>query len=113
TMSDFLVEKFKLEKPQVFELIFSIGLCYDLNVKVPEALQRIRRYLSSFDVYGPFPALCSKYGGPGELSQVFCRSAAVGGSTYKLNEKLVSFNPTTKVATFQDGSKVEVSEKVI
>ncbi|CAI4805900.1 BAF_collapsed_G0053860.mRNA.1.CDS.1 [Saccharomyces cerevisiae] len=87
-MSDFLVEKFKLEKPQVFELIFSIGLCYDLNVKVPEALQRIRRYLTSL---------------------MFMDHSL----HYAPSMKLVSFNPTTKVATFQDGSKVEVSEKVI
>ncbi|CCD23037.1 GTPase-activating protein MRS6 NDAI_0A08850 [Naumovozyma dairenensis CBS 421] len=113
SMAEFLVEKFRLEKPQVFELLFSIGLCYNIDTKVPEALQRIRRYLSSFDVYGPFPVLYSKYGGAGELSQGFCRSAAVGGATYKLNEKLVSYNPTTNVALFSDGSKVNVVEKVI
>lgn len=112
-IGEILVEKFKLDKPQVFELMFSIGLCYNMKVKTPEALQRIRRYLSSFDVYGPFAVLYSKYGGPGELSQGFCRSAAVGGATYKLNETLASYDPTTKVATFTDGSKVVVSEKVV
>lgn len=113
SLAQFLVEKFKLDKPQVFELIFSIGLCYNIDTKVPESLQRIRRYLTSFDVYGPFPVLYSKYGGAGEISQGFCRSAAVAGATYKLNEKLVSFNPETKIATFEDGSKVEVEEKVV
>lgn len=109
----FLSEKFKLERAQIFELIFSIGLCYHIETKVPAALQRIRRYLTSFDVYGPFPVLYSKYGGAGELSQGFCRSAAVAGATYKLNEKLLSYNPTTKEATFHDGSKVTVSERVV
>ncbi|SCU84191.1 LANO_0C00694g1_1 [Lachancea nothofagi CBS 11611] len=109
----FLVDKFKLEKAQVYELIFSIGLCYNIDVKTPEALQRIRRYLTSFDVYGPFPVLYSKYGGPGELSQGFCRSAAVAGATYKLNESLVSYDPDTKIAIFGDGSKVGVTEKVV
>lgn len=113
SIAEFLIEKFKLERAQVFELIFSIGLCYNIETKVPEALQRIRRYLTSFDVYGPFPVLYSKYGGPGELSQGFCRSAAVGGATYKLNETLVSYNATTKEAVFADGSKVSVMEKVI
>lgn len=112
-IGEILVEKFKLEKPQVFELMFSIGLCYNMNTKTPEALQRIRRYLSSFDVYGPFSVLYSKYGGPGELSQGFCRSAAVGGATYKLNESLASYDPNTKIATFSDGSKVSVLEKVV
>lgn len=112
-IGEILVEKFKLDKPQVFELMFSIGLCYNMNTKTPEALQRIRRYLSSFDVYGPFSVLYSKYGGPGELSQGFCRSAAVGGATYKLNESLASYDPSTKIAFFSDGSKVSVSEKVV
>lgn len=112
-IATFLVEKFKLEKAQVYELIFSIGLCYNIKVKTPEALQRIRRYLTSFDVYGPFPVLYSKYGGPGELSQGFCRSAAVAGATYKLNETLVSYDPEWKTAIFGDGSKVTVTEKVV
>ena len=110
---DFLLEKFKLERPQVFELVFSLGLCLKRDTKVPEALQRIHRYLISYDVYGPFPALYSKYGGAGELSQGFCRSAAVAGTTYKLNERLSFYDPTTKVAVFEDGSKVSVSERVI
>ncbi|CCK70284.1 GTPase-activating protein MRS6 KNAG_0E00160 [Huiozyma naganishii CBS 8797] len=113
TLMELLVEKFKLEKPQVFELMFSIGLCYNIDAKIPGSLQRIRRYLSSYDVYGPFPVMYSKYGGAGEISQGFCRSAAVAGATYKLNERLLSFDPNTKVATFQDGSKVSVEEKVV
>ncbi|GAV52742.1 hypothetical protein ZYGR_0AI00240 [Zygosaccharomyces rouxii] len=112
-LCDLLVEKFRLEKAQVFELLFSIGLCYNMQTKTPEALQRIRRYLSSFDVYGPFSVLYSKYGGPGELSQGFCRSAAVGGATYKLNETLTSYDPNTKMALFGDGSQVYVTEKVV
>jgi len=113
SITQFLFEKFKLEKPQVFELVFSIGLCCSVDTKVPLALHRIRRYLISYDVYGPFPVLYSKYGGAGEVSQGFCRSAAVAGATYKLNEKLYSYNPTTQVATFTDGSKVTVTEKII
>lgn len=112
-LCDLLVEKFHLEKAQVFELLFSIGLCYNMQTGTPEALQRIRRYLSSFDVYGPFSVLYSKYGGPGELSQGFCRSAAVGGATYKLNETLTSYDPNTKMALFGDGSQVYVTEKVV
>lgn len=113
TLEQFLTEKFKLERAQISELIFSIGLCYNYNAKMPAVFQRIRRYLTSFDVYGPFPVLYSKYGGAGEVSQGFCRSAAVGGATYKLNESLVSYNPSNQVATFSDGSNVHVTEKVI
>lgn len=113
SLADLLAEKFKLERPQIFELIFSIGLCYNTGAKIPESFQRIRRFLISFDVYGPFPVLYSKYGGAGEISQGFCRSAAVAGATYKLNEKLVSYNPETKTAIFEDGSKVKVEEKLV
>lgn len=109
----FLAEKFKLEQPQIFELVFSIGLCYNINIKTSEALPRIRRYLMSFDVYGPFPVLHSKYGGPGELSQGFCRSAAVAGATYKLNHSIVSYDPESKIVQFNDGSKVTVTEKLV
>lgn len=113
SITQFLFDKFKLEKAQVFELVFSIGLCCNIDTKVPLALQRIRRYLISFDVYGPFPVLYSRFGGAGEVSQGFCRSAAVAGATYKLNEKLISYNPSSQVATFMDGTKVTVSEKII
>lgn len=109
----FLIEKFKLEAAQVYELIFSIGLCYNFETETPKALQRIRRYLTSFDVYGPFPVLYSKYGGPGEVSQGFCRSAAVGGATYQLRQKIASYDVNSKCVTFEDGSKVTVTEKVI
>ncbi|AET39811.1 GTPase-activating protein MRS6 Ecym_5008 [Eremothecium cymbalariae DBVPG len=112
-ITQFLEEKFKLEKPHISELVFSIGLCYNHNTTTPNGLQRIRRYLTSFDVYGPFPVLYSKYGGPGELSQGFCRSAAVAGATYKLQHKLVSYDPNTRVATFQDGSRAQVTERIV
>ncbi|AGO12072.1 AaceriADR413Cp [[Ashbya] aceris (nom. inval.)] len=112
-IGEFLREKFKLDDNHISELVFSIGLCYSHETKTPNALQRIRRYLTSFDVYGPFPVLYSKYGGPGELSQGFCRSAAVAGATYKLQHGLLSYNPETRVAVFQDGSRAQVTEKVV
>lgn len=113
SITELLIDKFKLELPQVNEIVYSIGLCYGPNSKVPASLQRIRRYLTSYDVYGPFPVLYSKYGGAGELSQGFCRSAAVAGATYKLNVQIESYDPHTNTATLTDGSKVHVSEKVV
>ncbi|CCH44646.1 Rab proteins geranylgeranyltransferase component A [Wickerhamomyces ciferrii] len=112
-MEIFLNEQFKLEKPQIWELIFSIGLCNNLKINTPEALLRIKRYLISFDVYGNFPVMYSKYGGAGEISQGFCRSAAVAGTTYKLNTKLESFDPKNKIAKFSDNSRIRVNEQII
>lgn len=112
-LAKFLADKFKLERPQVYELLFSIGMCRNFDTKTPTGLARIRRFLTSFDVYGPFPVLYSKYGGPGELSQGFCRSAAVAGAIYKLNHQLMSYDPNSQTATFQDGSRAVVTEKVV
>lgn len=113
SIETFLSEHFKLEKTQIFELIFSIGLCNNNEIQTPEALLRIKRYLVSFDVYGNFPVMYSKYGGAGEISQGFCRSAAVAGTTYKLNTRLVSFDPKTKIAQLSDDSKIHVNEQII
>lgn len=109
----FLAEEFKLEDPQIKEFVFSIGLSYKEDINTKEALIKIKRFLSSFDVYGKFPCMVSKYGGPGELAQGFCRSAAVAGTTYKLNTNLVDFDPMSKIAHFDDGSHIKINEKVI
>ncbi|WLF80095.1 Rab proteins geranylgeranyltransferase component A [Lodderomyces elongisporus] len=109
----FLREQFKLEDPQINELVYSIGLSYKEQISTKEALIKIKRFLSSFDVYGKFPCMVSKYGGPGELAQGFCRSAAVAGTTYKLNTTLVDFDPVTKIAHFDDNSQIKINEKVV
>ncbi|KAM9902151.1 hypothetical protein OXX69_008436 [Metschnikowia pulcherrima] len=109
----FLQQKFNLASPQADELIYSIGLCSRKNTRTPEAVARMKRFLVSFDVYGNFPVMVSKYGGPGELAQGFCRSAAVAGTTYKLATKLVDFDPVSKIARFDDGAAVRVREKIV
>lgn len=109
----FLLLQFNLHLPQADELIYSIGLCTRKNTRTPEAIARMKRFLVSFDVYGNFPVMVLKYGGPGELSQGFCRSAAVAGTTYKLDTRLVDFDPQAKVARFDDGSAVKINEKLV
>ncbi|CAH6719113.1 rab proteins geranylgeranyltransferase component A [[Candida] jaroonii] len=113
TIYDFLSQKFNLETSQINELIYSIGLCIKPTTKTPEAIARIRRFLVSFNVYGNFPVLVSKYGGPGEISQGFCRSAAVAGTTYKLNTALTDYDPQLKLAKFSDKSSIKINEKLI
>ncbi|ODV61434.1 uncharacterized protein ASCRUDRAFT_24054, partial [Ascoidea rubescens DSM 1968] len=112
-ISLFLKRIFHLEVAQINELIFAIGLCFSSNLNTPEALQRIKRYILSFDVYGNFPVLYTKYGGPGELSQGFCRSAAVAGTTYKLNTSLVAYDPIKKLAKLSDNSIIKINEKIV
>ncbi|KAK6460429.1 hypothetical protein DFJ63DRAFT_309306 [Scheffersomyces coipomensis] len=113
TIIDFLKGQFNLEDPQINELVYSIGLCIKPTTKTPEAIAKIKRFLVSFDVYGNFPVMISKYGGPGEISQGFCRSAAVAGTIYKLNTNLVDYDPHTKIAQFSDGSNIKINEKII
>lgn len=112
-IGEFLTKNFNLETPQINELVYSIGLCAKTTTKTPEALTRIKRFLVSFDVYGNFPVMVLKYGGPGEISQGFCRSAAVAGTTYKLNTTLVDYDPQLKIARFNDGSNIKINEKVV
>lgn len=112
-IESFLSSKFNLEPPQINELIYSIGLTAKSSTNTPEAIARIKRFLISFDVYGNFPVMVLKYGGPGEISQGFCRSSAVAGTTYKLNTSLVDFDPQLKIAHFNDGSNIKVNEKII
>ncbi|KAK8439171.1 Rab proteins geranylgeranyltransferase component A [Candidozyma auris] len=112
-IEDFLANTFGLKSPQSDELIYSIGLANRSQTRTPEAIARIKRFLVSFDVYGSFPVMMSKYGGPGEISQGFCRSAAVAGTTYKLDTSLVDFDPESKIAKFSDGSSVKINEKIV
>ncbi|KAH3660212.1 hypothetical protein OGAPHI_007417 [Ogataea philodendri] len=111
--TEFIEAKYKLTPAQVNELCFTLGLSPIPNILTPEGLSRIRRYLTSFSVYGTFPVLYSKFGGPGEISQGFCRSAAVAGATYKLDSQLQSYDSKKKIATFTDGSTVKVTERLV
>lgn len=55
-------------------------------------LHRIRRYLLSAGRYGPSPFLVGHYGGIGEISQGFCRAAAVNGAVYILGRRITSIS---------------------
>ncbi|KAK9239328.1 GDP dissociation inhibitor-domain-containing protein [Lipomyces kononenkoae] len=112
-ISKFLEEKFGLDVPQIVELVHSIGLLPTPKTSTEVALAKIKRYLTSMQVYGNFPAMYSMYGTGGELAQGFCRSAAVAGAVYRLGSKLVGFDETTGVAELESGEKIKVAEKII
>lgn len=112
-IEEFLSIHFKLAPTQINELIYSIGLIVKKSTPTIDALAKIKRFLTSFDIYGNFPVMISKFGGPGEISQGFCRSAAVAGTTYKLNTNLIDYDPILKIAKFNDGSNIIINEKII
>ncbi|ODQ64147.1 FAD/NAD(P)-binding domain-containing protein [Nadsonia fulvescens var. elongata DSM 6958] len=118
---DFLREAFKLPEAQIVEIGHTIGLCSTLQVPTMVGLARIKRYLASLEVYGNFPVLYSMYGSAGEISQGFCRSAAVAGATYKLQCGLSSLSASKQSdndndvisATLTDGTQVKITEKIV
>ncbi|KAK9431373.1 GDP dissociation inhibitor-domain-containing protein [Lipomyces doorenjongii] len=112
-ISKFLEERFGLDAPQIVELVHSIGLLPTPKAPTELALGAIKRYLTSMQVYGNFPAMYSMYGTGGELAQGFCRSAAVAGAVYRLGTKLIGFDETTSEAELDSGEKIKVTEKII
>lgn len=75
------------------------------------ALTRIRRHMRSMGYFGPgFGAVVAKYGGNSELSQVACRSGAVGGSIYLLGHRLEGLK-IVKKATVTNTDAAENDEQ--
>ncbi|KAK9448781.1 GDP dissociation inhibitor-domain-containing protein [Limtongia smithiae] len=112
-VSLFLREKFALDTPQIVELVHAIALLPTQDVPVEVALERIKLYLTSMQVYGNFPAMYSMYGSGGELAQGFCRSAAVAGAVYRLGTAVTSFDDATGIAVLDNGDHITVAEKFI
>jgi RAB protein geranylgeranyltransferase component A len=67
---------------------YAIALSPTPEISTAEAVRAIRRHLTGFGLYGGFPIIVPLHGGGGELSQAFCRSAAVKGATYILGRDI-------------------------
>ena len=67
---------------------YAIAVSPTPEITAAEALVAIRRHLTGFGVYGNFSIIVPMHGGGGELSQAFCRSAAVKGATYILGREI-------------------------
>ena len=67
---------------------YAIALSPTPQINAIDALRAIRRMLTSFGIYGQFPIIVPLHGGGGELSQAFCRAAAVKGATYILGREI-------------------------
>jgi RAB protein geranylgeranyltransferase component A len=70
-----------------------------VEINAGVALRRIQRHLKGFGKYGDFSIVVPMHGGAGELSQAFCRSAAVKGATYILGRSVrqVTLNSQVRV----------------
>jgi RAB protein geranylgeranyltransferase component A len=74
------------------------------------ALPRIARHLRSIGVFGAgFGAVIPKWGGLAEISQVSCRSCAVGGGVYVLGKGLSSSSEESTEVT-ESGRRIRLKD---
>jgi RAB protein geranylgeranyltransferase component A len=67
---------------------YAIALAPAPGITTGAAIQNLQRHLKSHGVYGAFSIVVPLHGGGGELSQAFCRAAAVKGATYILGRSI-------------------------
>ncbi|KAI0765549.1 GDP dissociation inhibitor-domain-containing protein, partial [Irpex lacteus] len=91
--AEFLETKFSLDPEAVQVIVYALAFCINSADSTLPALQRVRRYLRSTGRYGPSSFLVGHYGGLGEIAQGFCRTSAVGGTTYILGRRILSIAP--------------------
>ncbi|EPE05275.1 rab protein geranylgeranyltransferase component a [Ophiostoma piceae UAMH 11346] len=88
---DYLASTFGLDD-RLRDNILALTLSLDgASITVAEGLARLHRHITSMGVFGAgFAAVYPKWGGCGEIVQVACRAAAVGGATYMLGSGIRS-----------------------
>ena len=84
-----LSSAYKLEDHLVNAICYSLALSLDPNTTVQDSLKPINAHLKSIGLFGNFPAVVTMYGAGSELSQAYCRKAAVHGCTYILGQKII------------------------
>ncbi|KAI0693488.1 GDP dissociation inhibitor-domain-containing protein [Cytidiella melzeri] len=92
--AEFLTARFSLDAEAVQVIVYALAFCVCYTDPTLPALQRVRRYLRSTGRYGASSFLVGHYGGLGEIAQGFCRTSAVGGTTYILGRRILSIDST-------------------
>ncbi|KAF9452027.1 FAD/NAD(P)-binding domain-containing protein [Macrolepiota fuliginosa MF-IS2] len=104
----FLETVFSLSEELISVITYALAYSSKPTDPTKLVLPRIQRYLRSVGRYGPSPFLVGHYGGVGEISQGFCRAAAVNGAVYILGRNVVSITATsTTPATAGDTENTE------
>ncbi|KLO17500.1 FAD/NAD(P)-binding domain-containing protein [Schizopora paradoxa] len=91
----FLKNAFLLTDALIKTIAYALALNTLATDQTLDSLKRLRTFLRSSGKYGPSPFLVGLFGGLGELSQGFCRSCAVSGGTYMLNQGIESIAPSS------------------
>ncbi|KAF6010919.1 hypothetical protein HII13_003032 [Brettanomyces bruxellensis] len=99
---DFVHNIFHLSPKQVNEFCYTLGLSPMPKISVPQGLSRVRRYLISFSVYGDFLRCIQNTEDPVRYHRDFV-----------VRQPLQYYDPKTKIAYLNDGSKVNITEKVV
>jgi RAB protein geranylgeranyltransferase component A len=105
TFDEFLTQKYKLS-PKL-RAIVRYALAWEIDdssTTLAKGMTTLRKHLQALGRYGATAFLVPMYGS-GELSQAFCRSAAVFGATYLLRRAPFAI----KVENFNDNCDVDTS----
>lgn len=89
-MRDVLSTHFRLEGDISDALIYSLAQASTPQSTTADCLPVMNIHLQSIGLFGAFPAVIPMYGSSSELTQAFCRKAAVKGCTYILGHKIAS-----------------------
>lgn len=86
--------------------VLALTLSLDVaSVTVAQGLARLHRHITSMGLFGPgFAAVYPKWGGCGEIVQVACRAAAVGGGIYMLGSGIRSVKAVEATKESDDGA---------
>ncbi|KAF1945165.1 hypothetical protein EJ02DRAFT_59068, partial [Clathrospora elynae] len=109
--STFLSEQFKVPTSLQDPLIaLALSPAGSDQTTTEYALPRIARHVRSIGVFGAgFGAVIPKWGGLSEISQVSCRSCAVGGGVYVLGKGMASPDDGTPETT-ESGMKFRLKD---
>ncbi|XBW37869.1 hypothetical protein QEN19_003444 [Hanseniaspora menglaensis] len=102
----------KLPENLIHEFVFTICNSYKIDsLTTSQASESIKKFFNSYNVYGNFPALLTKYGGLSELIQGIYRSAALIGNILRLGTNIKHINGNE--IELSDGEKVVIKERII
>lgn len=99
SLSELMENHFRLDTDLINALVYALGQPRTTQTTVEETVPIIHAHIHSLGVFGAFPILIPMYGSGSELTQAFCRKAAVNGCTYVLGDRIDVTTRTTDVET--------------
>ena len=109
TFDDFLIQKYKLSDKLRNIVRYALALetnASDSSNSLSQGMKTLQKHLQALGRYGTTAFLVPMYGS-GELSQAFCRSAAVFGATYLLRRRPLAIKVGKCDDDDDDGNGVE------